>query len=135
MSDLESLTGFVNEPLWPGKPIINNFEVITATLRAYNWSYTLWNDKIWFCTFYSGNVNFDKLKNKGDVEKAGFTNTWIGGVLNSQLSGKRDFFFDKKNQVCGIEMLFELVGGSVPKKYLNADSVRKFQKYLSYLIN
>jgi len=68
MCNPKNLTTFLNEPLWPGNHIVNGFEDVVKGISEYTWGYTCWDDKVWFCMFYSGNVDFDNLVGKGDVE-------------------------------------------------------------------
>lgn len=122
----------LDNPPWPGKPEAHGFEQLEDDLN--DWCYTLWKNKIWFCTIYNGNVNVNKIRAKEDVGKVVLKNNFIDGVINSPICERTKFFFDCNKNICGIETDCQLTEEGISVEYLMNSKINFYKKCLEYLV-
>ncbi len=118
-------------PPWPGEPKTYGFTPLPED-DANDWVYTLWKDKMWFCSVYNGEVNVNNIRNKEDVERAVFKNNLIAGVLNSTICGRIEFFFDNSKKICGVEITDESTEET--SVYICHERMKRYRRYLEYLV-
>jgi hypothetical protein len=118
-------------PPWPGEPQAHGFSQNPED-DANDFVYTLWKDKMWFCSVYNGEVNVNDIRAKEDVERAIYLNHVIEGVIDSPICQRTEFFFDAKNKICGIET--DCKDSEVPVEYLLHPKVNFYKRCLEYLV-
>ncbi|MBI5065896.1 hypothetical protein HZA97_06675 [Candidatus Woesearchaeota archaeon] len=124
----------INEPSWPGEPELIGSKEIAPEEFLHDWCYTLWNDKMWFCTVYNGKIDVTQVRNKPDVERAVWKNNFLEGILKSQICGRIKFFFDQNTNVCGVETDYKPTPEHcMPLEYTDIAKISAYLKYLGYL--
>ena len=83
-----------DNPPWPGQPQAHGFN--QSEDDANYWVYTLWKDKMWFCTVYNGEVDVNNLRKKEDVARVIFINNLIEGIIDSPIFERTEFFLTAK---------------------------------------
>lgn len=122
------------DPSWPGEPELIGSREITNDEYLPDWCYTLWKDKMWFCTVYAGQIDVTKVRDKPDVEKAVWKDNFLEGILNSPVSGRIKFFFNQKTNVCGVETDYKITEEHcMPLEYADVAKISAYLKYLGYV--
>ncbi len=119
-------------PSWPGKVEAHGFSQNPED-DANDFVYTLWKDKIWFCSVYNGEVNVNHIRAKEDVERAIYLNHVIEGVIDSPVCERTEFFFDANKKICGIETDCD-PQEELPVEYLLHPKINFYKRCLEYLV-